>query len=226
MIKNIIYDLDGTLINSSKDIINSFNYAFKTNNIKTKVNKEYFLNNANLGSKYFIKNAVKKKKINIQKVQLDFQKHYDFNFYKHTTLKDGVKEFLKFTKKKNYNNILCTNKKAKIATKILKKYKIYNYFNFIIGYDTFKETKPEFKFVKKVFKIFQLDCLHTIMIGDTEVDSIMANRAKIKFFLIKNGYTKNKLFSYDFKFKNFNEIRDKMNEKNVKNFSRQNNVYL
>ena len=226
MIKNIIYDLDGTLINSSKDIINSFNYAFKTNNIKTKVNKEYFLNNANLGSKYFIKKAVKKKKINIQKVQIDFQKHYDFNFYKHTTLKDGVKEFLKFTKKKNYNNILCTNKKAKIATKILKKYKIYNYFNFIIGYDTFKETKPEFKFVKKVFKIFQLDCLHTIMIGDTEVDSIMANRAKIKFFLIKNGYTKNKLFSYDFKFKNFNEIIDKKKKKNVKNFSRQNNVYL
>jgi phosphoglycolate phosphatase len=213
MIKNIIYDLDGTLINSSKDIINSFNYAFKINNLKTKVNKQYFLNNANLGSKYFIQNAIKKKKINIQKVQLDFQKHYDFNFYKHTTLKDGVKEFLKFTKKKNYTNILCTNKKEKIATKILKKYKIYNYFNFIIGYDTFKETKPEFKFVKKIFKIFQLDRLHTIMIGDTEVDSIMAKRAKIKFFLIKNGYTKNKFFSYDFKFKNFNEIRNSMNEK-------------
>ena len=213
MIKNIIYDLDGTLINSSKDIINSFNYAFKINNLKTKVNKQYFLNNANLGSKYFIQNAKKKKKINIQKVQLDFQKHYDFNFYKHTTLKDGVKEFLKFTKKKNYTNILCTNKKEKIATKILKKYKIYNYFNFIIGYDTFKETKPEFKFVKKIFKIFQLDRLHTIMIGDTEVDSIMAKRAKIKFFLIKNGYTKNKFFSYDFKFKNFNEIRNSMNEK-------------
>ena len=65
MIKNIIYDLDGTLINSSKDIINSFNYAFKINNIKTKVNNEYFLNNANLGSKYFIQNAIKKKKINI-----------------------------------------------------------------------------------------------------------------------------------------------------------------
>tara|TARA_B110000483_G_C18160623_1_gene529169 strand:- start:809 stop:1453 length:645 start_codon:yes stop_codon:yes gene_type:complete len=213
MIKNIIYDLDGTLINSSKDIINSFNYAFKINNIKTKVNNQYFLNNANLGSKYFIQNAIKKKKINIQKVQLDFQRHYDFNFYKHTTLKDGVKEFLKFTKKKNYKNILCTNKKEQIATKILKKYKIYKYFNFIIGYDTFKETKPEFKFVKKIFKKFQLDCLHTIMIGDTEIDSIMANRAKIKFFLIKNGYTKNKFFSYDFKFKNFNEIKNKINEK-------------
>ena len=40
MIKNIIYDLDGTLINSSKDIINSFNYAFKINNLKTKVISE------------------------------------------------------------------------------------------------------------------------------------------------------------------------------------------
>ena len=79
MIKNIIYDLDGTLINSSKDIINSFNHAFKINNIKTTVNNQYFLDNANLGSKYFIQKATRKK-FNIQKVQLDFQMHYDLNF--------------------------------------------------------------------------------------------------------------------------------------------------
>ena len=42
MIKNIIYDLDGTLINSSKDIINSFNFAFRKNDIKTTINKRFF----------------------------------------------------------------------------------------------------------------------------------------------------------------------------------------
>ena len=42
MIKNIIYDLDGTLINSSEDIINSFNFALEKNNIKTRVDERFF----------------------------------------------------------------------------------------------------------------------------------------------------------------------------------------
>ena len=50
MIKNIIYDLDGTLINSQKDIIKSFNYIFKKNKISTRINYKFFVENANLGS--------------------------------------------------------------------------------------------------------------------------------------------------------------------------------
>ncbi len=36
MIKNIIFDIDGTLANTSSDIINSFNYALKKNGFKKK----------------------------------------------------------------------------------------------------------------------------------------------------------------------------------------------
>ena len=63
MIRNIIYDLDGTIINSSKDIVNSFNYAFKVNNLKIRIDNKFFINNANLGSRYFIKKATKGKKL-------------------------------------------------------------------------------------------------------------------------------------------------------------------
>lgn len=212
MIKNIIYDLDGTIINSSKDIVNSFNYAFKVNNLKIRIDNKFFINNANLGSRYFIKKATKGKKINILKLQNDFQKYYELNFYKNSNLKKGVRKFLKFTKKKKYVNILCTNKKEQTAVKILKKYKIYNYFKFIVGYDTFKEKKPEPKFIKKIYKKFKLQKTNTIMIGDTEVDSMLAIRAKIKFFLVEKGYTNKKDFFYNFKFKNFEQIINKINE--------------
>tara|TARA_B100000989_G_scaffold291858_1_gene266937 strand:- start:113 stop:757 length:645 start_codon:yes stop_codon:yes gene_type:complete len=212
MIRNIIYDLDGTIINSSKDIISSFNYAFKVNNLKIKINRNFFLNNANLGSKFFIKKAIKGNKTNISKLQDDFQKHYDSTFYKNSSLKKDVRKFLKFTKKKNLINILCTNKKEKTAIKILRKYKIYNHFKFIVGYDTFKEKKPELKFVKKIFKKFKLKNFNTIMIGDTEIDSMLSMRAKIKFFLAEKGYTNKKNFSYYFKFKNFDQVKNKINE--------------
>ena len=50
------------------------------------------------------------------------------------------------------------------------------------------------------------------MIGDTEVDSMLAIRAKIKFFLVEKGYTNKKDFFYNFKFKNFEQIINKINE--------------
>ena len=53
--KILIFDLDGTLINSKKSIVNSFNYAFKKNNIR-QINEKYFKKNASKGSLYFIKN--------------------------------------------------------------------------------------------------------------------------------------------------------------------------
>ena len=50
----LIFDLDGTLIDSKKDIINSFNYAFKKNKLDL-IDNSFFLKNASKGSTYFIK---------------------------------------------------------------------------------------------------------------------------------------------------------------------------
>ena len=120
MIKNIIYDLDGTLINSQKDIIKSFNYIFKKNKISTRINYKFFVENANLGSKHFINKALTNKKFNLIKIQRDFTNYYNKNYYQNTNLKAGAYHFLKLAFNKNYQNILCTNKKEDTAKKILK----------------------------------------------------------------------------------------------------------
>ncbi len=210
MIKNIIYDLDGTLINSQKDIIKAFNYTFKKNNINTEINFEFFKQNANLGSKYFIKKAIGNNKYNYLNIQKDFVSYYDKNFYHNTNLKNGAYSFLKFTHNKKYKNILCTNKKEKTAKKILKKYKINNFFRYIIGFDTFKEKKPELNFVRKILKKLKLIPNETIVIGDTEIDSILAKRGKMKFYLIKNGYTNKKKIVHNKKFNDFNYLKKKI----------------
>jgi phosphoglycolate phosphatase-like HAD superfamily hydrolase len=113
MIKNIIFDLDGTLINFHKDIINAFNRVFKKNYIKAKVNLNFFKINANLGSKYFIKNVAEQQKHDSKKIQNDFLKYYNSNFYKNTSLKREALEFLDYSKSINYINILCINKNEK-----------------------------------------------------------------------------------------------------------------
>lgn len=214
MIKNLIYDLDGTLINSYKDIIFSFNYAFKKNNLKKKINVNFFKKNANLGSNFFIKSALGNKNYNLKKIQKDFLNHYNHNL-KNTTLKKGVVDFLKYSKLKKYCNILCTNKKKVTAINILKKLKIYKYFNYIIGIDTFLLLKkPEIGFILKIKKKFKLSSENTAVIGDTDVDSILARRAKMNFYLVRGGYTKKKITYKNFSFSDFNNLKIKLiNEK-------------
>ena len=77
----LIFDLDGTLIDSKKDIINSFNYAFKKNKLDL-IDNSFFFKNASKGSTYFIKKNIKKinlQNISITKINNDFINHYSKN---------------------------------------------------------------------------------------------------------------------------------------------------
>ena len=97
----LIFDLDGTLIDSKEDIINSFNYAFKKNKLNL-INNTFFLENASRGSSYFIKKNIKKhhsQNISTIKINNDFVKHYSKNCVLNTVYKKGLIQFLKQSKK-------------------------------------------------------------------------------------------------------------------------------
>jgi len=67
MIKNIIFDIDGTLADTSADIISSFNYSLKKNGFKKKINFQNFKKIANKGSLYLIQKVIGKKNIHSKK---------------------------------------------------------------------------------------------------------------------------------------------------------------
>ena len=186
--KILVFDLDGTLINSHNDIIDSFNYAFKKNKCK-KIGKNFFLINANKGSKYFInKNLSIKEKYKIESINDDFIFHYKKNCLNKTKVKIGVKNFLKWSAK-TYINVISTNKSELLSKKILKKLKLIKYINKVFGNDTLNYQKPDIKHLKKILKIFKIknkdDCY---FFGDSDVDSIMATKSKVNFIFVDGGY--------------------------------------
>ena len=128
--KILVFDLDGTLINSHNDIIDSFNYAFKKNKCRI-IDKKFFLINANKGSKYFIiKNLADNEKYKMELINSDFIYHYKKNCLNKTKVKTGVKNFLKWSAK-SYINVISTNKSEFLSKKILKKLKLTKYINFL-----------------------------------------------------------------------------------------------
>ena len=209
MIKNIIFDLDGTLANTSTDIINSFNYSLKKNGSKKKLNFKKFKKIANKGSLYLIQQVVKKKSIYTKKINNDFLKHYKNNICIKSKLKKGVIPFLKFCKKKKIRLYVSTNKLEQNAKLLLKKLKINNYFSYIAGSDTFRYKKPNFLHLQELMKKFGFLKNQTIFVGDTEIDSFLAKNFKIKFILLKNGYTNidPKKIRYDMVITNFKKLQ-------------------
>lgn len=189
MIRNIIFDLDGTLANTSVDIIASLNYSLRKKGIPKKINQLIFRKIANQGSLHMVKMILGKKELLAKQINDLFLNHYKKNICNQTTLKKNVVNFLKYCKRKKMKLFVSTNKNQKNAILILKKLKIYNYFDFIAGSDTFKYRKPNPLHLKMLKKKFSFKKKETIFIGDSKIDSDLAYKFKIKFILIKNGYT-------------------------------------
>ena len=100
------------------------------------------------------------------------------------------KNLVKWAKSKNISMGICTNKQEKLALDLLKKIKLFDFFEYVAGSDTFNFNKPDPRHLTDVVEIIGGDLKKTIMVGDSEVDSMSASNAKIPFVLVEDGYTK------------------------------------
>ena len=101
----------------------------------------------------------------------------------------GIFEFLNWAKSKNISMNVCTNKKEHLAIDLLKKIDMYKYFEYVAGADTFPFNKPDPRHLTNIVEIVGGDLKKTIMVGDSEVDAMSAENARLPFVLIENGYT-------------------------------------
>ena len=90
----------------------------------------------------------------------------------------------------------CTNKQEHLAIDLLKQIKVYDFFEYVAGSNTFDFCKPDPRHLTNVIEIMQGDIKKSIMIGDSETDGNAAKAAGIPFILLEDGYTE----------KNVNEI--------------------
>ena len=156
-----------------------------------------------------IKDEITKKEMT--KEFLDF---YSKNIDKHSVPIKGVIDFLKWAKNKKISMAVCTNKQEHLAINLLKEIKIYDYFEYVAGSNTFDYCKPDPRHLTNVIEIMQGDIKKSIMIGDSETDAESAKAAKIPFILLEDGYTDKKVsdIHHDYLIKNFDGIEEIINK--------------
>ena len=194
----VLFDLDGTLIDTAPDLMNAHNHVMQKFGYETKSTNE-IRNLVGKGAASMIGrslwNQARKelKKIDDEKIKSkmvdEFIDYYGKNIAVESKLLPGVLEFLKWCKKNNISMAVCTNKTEHLAVDLLKKIKVYDYFEYVAGYNTFDYCKPDPRHLTNVIEIIQGELKKSIMIGDSETDSESAKAAGLPFILVEDGYT-------------------------------------
>ena len=189
----ILFDLDGTLVDTAPDLMNAHNYVMKKYGYPTKSTDE-IRNLVGQGAGAMLGRSIwgqaKKEfgKIDNQKVKdemiKDFVSFYGNNIVNESTLINGVKEFLKWCKEKKISMAVCTNKQEHLAIDLLKKIGINNYFEYVAGHNTFDYCKPDPRHLTSVIEILDGDITKSLMFGDSETDANAAKAASMPLILL------------------------------------------
>ena len=123
----------------------------------------------------------------------EFLNYYKKNLVVDSKLINGVYEFLNWSKKNNISMAVCTNKQENLAVEFLKKIKIYDYFEYVAGGNTFDYCKPDPRHITSILEIIGGNIKKTIMIGDSENDAEAAKAAGVPMILLEDGYTEKKV---------------------------------
>ena len=194
----ILFDLDGTLVDTAPDLMLAHNHVMKKFGYPTK-STEDIRNLVGKGAGALIGRSIwgqaKKEfsKVLDEKIKdemvKEFVSFYGKNIVNESTLITGVKEFLIWCKEQNISMAVCTNKQEHLSNDLLKKIGIYDFFEYVAGSDTFDYCKPDPRHLTNVVEILDGDVKKTIMIGDSETDANAAKAAEIPVILLENGYT-------------------------------------
>lgn len=203
----IIYDLDGTLIDSREDIAQASNKMLMELGLKKKSADE-IAECVGRGVQNLVLGLLgKDHEDKFEKALKLVKKHYGNHLLDHTKLYPGVQETLEHFKGKK--QVVITNKPEGFSVKILEGLKIAHYFERIIGGDTARTKKPSPESIFKILDELKISADRAIIVGDSAIDIETGKNAKVAVCAVIYGFGRLDEIQNakpDFTIKQFNEL--------------------
>ena len=173
----IIFDLDGTLVDSREDMANAVNFTLKKIGLKEKSISE-ISSHIGKGIEDLIRGSLgNKQEALLNRALSIFVEYYRKHSTDNTVLYPNVKEILEYFK--NKRKAVVTNRNYEFALIALKKLGIYDYFENIIGGDDIGCMKPSACPLDRSMKGLNANREEAIIVGDMDIDIIAGKRAGI-----------------------------------------------
>jgi len=185
--KLIIFDMDGTLVNSSLTIANAINYV-RVNIGFEPMEQEYILKHVNdqsINPAQFFYHAPSFDSTH----EKYFSEYYTKNHEKELSLYVGIKKLLEILKIKGHKLAVATNAYRGSTIESLTHLDIYDYFDALVCYDDVRRGKPYPDMLFKILDKLNHDNNKALFIGDGPRDELASKRANIPYIMVDWGFT-------------------------------------
>lgn len=167
-IDHCCFDLDGTLVDSSKTIYEATVFTLRKLNIHFMMDEQLF--GLKIGQHFVdIFNAFNIDVPDFERFITIYKEIY-FEQIKYSTVYQGVEKTLKALKDQNIKISLLTTKAQDQADRIINHFNLRKYFNYVMGRREGIAHKPSPEPLLKICDELRIDVRNTLMVGDTELD--------------------------------------------------------
>jgi len=181
----LLFDLDGTLIDSAEDISLSLKLTLEEVGMLEKMPAD--VRRLVGGGVKALLEKVLGEDFREEYVAI-FRKHYKNNPVVHTQPYEGIPEVLCKLKSEGLKLAVVTNKLEELSIEILKRLDLLEYFDIVVGGDTFEEKKPSPVPVIRTLNFLGVKPEEALMVGDTETDILAGRSAGTRTALAQWGY--------------------------------------
>ena len=185
--KLIIFDMDGTLVNSSLTIANAINYVRQNLGFEPMA-QEYILRLVNDHTINPAQTFYHAKTFDRDHEKW-FSEYYTKNHQCELVLYDGIKELLDTLKGKGHDLAVATNAYRGSTIESLTHLEVYEHFDAIACYDDVPQGKPHPDMLHKILDELGHHAHDTLFIGDGPRDALASKRAEIDYIMVDWGFT-------------------------------------
>ncbi len=190
--ESIIFDLDGTLIDSVPAIRASLNVVLDLEGIPPMSDGEV-TNFVGFGARWMIAEILSQRKRVLPSKRLDDLMSLYFVEYlrvseEYTKLYDGVYEVLEQFSKKGIKMAICTNKPGPTTSTVLTNLGLSKFFDAVLTENDVKHKKPDPRHIYDTLKAIDKTTGESIFVGDSEADMEAASAAGIRSICVTYGY--------------------------------------
>jgi phosphoglycolate phosphatase len=186
-VRALVFDLDGTLIDSKMDLVNSVNATLRELE-RAELPTDLVASYVGSGAPTLIRRALggNPNEGELQKALAFFLAYYEEHKLDYTRLYPGAAEALE--RLKNLPMSVLTNKPVKISVRILEGLGVAQYFRSIYGGNSFETRKPDPLGAKQILSEFNVAPQEAAMVGDSEVDVQTARNAGMRSVIVNFGF--------------------------------------
>lgn len=187
MINTVIFDLDGTLINSIEDLGDAVNQLLKKRGYPIHDFNSYYKFVGDGVIKLIERALPENCNDDIMEIKHEFDEIYGKNCLNKTKAYPGIVELLEILKEHDYNLAVVTNKPQQHAIKITKAL-FPDTFDYIFGNSALHPKKPDPCLTNLVINLFDVKKNQVVYIGDSDIDIQTAKNTKVKSIGVSWGF--------------------------------------